>query len=584
MAGDQPATGGASCRPRGPGSCRRGSLMSRLIRPSPVVCVALALCVGAAGVRRAPAPPAMRPPVPDGLLRPAPSRHPPHRPAEPRTPEKPLERVEELLEWLDREQQKDGGWTFKTRLTLAQHVHREVPAGLDVGVRAAAAGRPTVPDTAIAGLALMRAGNTTTRGTRRDHVRAAAEYLYRQVMFSDASTLSVKPSPTPFTARIGTEVDSFLALLFFAELRDPAAVDQRYDAAARKLIDKIQKNQRPDGSWGNDQNRASNAPLLGHALGVWALETASRKGFKVDGSVIVRAGQYALGPVAEKRDRKASGKWKKDGRAPRPDWLVRVGVDDEPVNFEWYSDTARLSVLYQADKSNRWVIEREIERLEGAGASAHLHRLRQSAEPTRRLLEAARAAARQGWIKLHDRDLHPCPGPLLFTGEDFLASLLTVDSMAECKDVEQWFPPVVQRLAVFQDVDGGLRTNQHLTCEVLSDEVTCVCELGGSVARNPANTNDPRNGARGGRDRNKRRFGLERPGSDDLGKGSSTTVRGGGHYMCPANRSWCSKDRVFATAVGTMILLADTPYRPAFLGTDPAAAGKAAARSGVVAD
>ena len=85
----------------------------------------------------------------------------------------------------------------------------------------------------------------------------------------------VAPTPTPFTARIGGHADTFLTLLFFAELRSPRYGSHTgYDAAIRKLVEKVEKNQNPDGSWGTLE--PLHAPMLGHAVGVWALETAVR--------------------------------------------------------------------------------------------------------------------------------------------------------------------------------------------------------------------------------------------------------------------------------------------------------------------
>jgi hypothetical protein len=391
-------------------------------------------------------------------------------------------------------------------------------------------------------------------------VHAAAEFLYRAVAASDPKTLTVEKIPTAFTARIGHYADTALALLFFAELRDSVAPDARYDGAMVKLVDKLQKNQKPDGSWGGDLDGASHAPLLGHALAVWALEAAYRKGVDgVDPAVLARAGQYALSDAAVKADERANGRWKQDGRAARPEWLVRAGVDDdEPVNHEVYRNAARLCVLAQAERSNRHVLQREL-RIASPERAAQLRR---SAARTGHALDAAAQTISRGWIKIHQRDPHPSPAPLLFTGEDFLATLIVVDAMAGRKDVVEWFPPVVRRLMYFQDPEsGGLRTDKPVLCEVLSKDVRCGCE---EEPLFPDNTNDlERMGRKGPR------MGLELPAPDTLGAGANT-VRGGGKPGCPAQRAWTSKDGTFITAAAVMTLLADTPYRPAFLGQDRA--------------
>ena len=476
------------------------------------------------------------------------------RPAPALRKRQPPERIKDLTHFLAARQEPDGGWLHRVTIPVddvRRRPRKEAPPFQRV---------PSVPDTAAAGLALMRAGNTTRSGAHRENVHAAAEFLYRAVAASDPKTLTVEKTPTALSARIGHYADSALALLFFAELRDPVAPDVRYDGVMVKLVDKLQKNQKPDGSWGGDVDGASHAPLLGHALALWALETAYRNGVDgLDPAVLAKAGQYALSDAAVRADERANGKWKQDGRAAKPDWLVRAGVDDdEPINHEVYRNAARLCVLAQTERSNRHVLQREL-RIASPKRAAQL---RQSAARTREALDAAAETIRGGWIKIHERDLHPSPAPLFFTGEDFLATLMVVDAMAGRRDVVGWFPPVVRRLMYFQDPESGaMRTDKPVLCEVLSKDVRCGCE---EQPLFPDNTNDLER-----MDRKGPRMGLELPAPDTLGAGAST-VRGGGNPGCPAQRSWTSRDNTFITAAAVMTLLADTPYRPAFLGEDQA--------------
>ena len=447
---------------------------------------------------------------------------PPQRLKQPGRPE-PLPRIGEMLEWLAREQQIDGGWSYRLRLPLELHIHEARP-------------RPSqsknwhskIPDTAMAGLALLRAGNTPEQGEYRKHVGKAADYLYEATKQSHPTSLDLAPSPTPFTARIGGHADTFLALLFFAELRGPRYGSHHgYDAAIRKLVEKVEKNQNADGSWGALE--PLHAPVLGHALGVWALETAARHGVEVKPEVIRLAEQYAMSEAAEKNEWKANHRWKRDERSLKPKWMQNVQVDDdEPVNVERYLMAARLSVLYQADKTNQWQMSREVERLKAQGSQptpqqlADLKAQVEAAKKTRETLERARDAMRKSWTTVHDRDVNASPGPVLFTAEDFLSSLLIVDAMASAADVQRWYPPTVRRVVQFQDMDGGLKTDQHVDCVpgCVTPVVCCTC---------------------------KSRRGMDK-------------------QFCPTLKAWCSKDRTFITAAGVSMLLADTPYRPGFMG------------------
>src|SRR5215218_8512005 len=95
----------------------------------------------------------------------------------------PLPRLKEMLDWIAVEQQSDGGWAHRLWLPLRYHAHSaskpkresQYPAGSF--------------DTAMCGLALIRAGNTLDRGDYAREVRAAAEYLYRAVQSSSERTV-----------------------------------------------------------------------------------------------------------------------------------------------------------------------------------------------------------------------------------------------------------------------------------------------------------------------------------------------------------------------------------------------------------
>jgi hypothetical protein len=83
--------------------------------------------------------------------------------------------------------------------------------------------------------------------------------------------------------------------------------------------------------------------------------------------------------------------------------------------------------------------------------------------------------------------------------------------------IEKWFPPTVRDLMFIQDVDGGLKAPDHITCQKV-DGWWCT------------------------------------PGVPD--------------DLCAMQRSFCARERVFCTAAALAVLVADTPYRKGFL--DPA--------------
>jgi len=226
--------------------------------------------------------------------------------------------------------------------------------------------------------------------------------------------------------------------------------------------------------------------------------------------------------------------------------------------------SARLSILYQADLTNRALIERE--RAKSAGRKlttaeyANVNAMSAAASRTRAALEAGRETMRKTWTTVHKQDVQPCPAPIFFTGEDYLSSLMVVDAMAGSGDVEKWFPPLVQYLMARQDADGGLKIQNRIPCKFtrsglvnemvgrnhpseVKETESCLCSAAGPdiLERKP---------------RRELKAKLDNPLAEyDLEP-----------QFCPLQKSWCAKDRTFITAAGTMMLLADTPYRAAFLG------------------
>src|SRR4051812_34538756 len=177
--------------------------------------------------------------------------------------DKPLPRVREMLDWISVEQQESGGWAHRLWLPVRYHTHKdtkkpEVPPQAQ-DLRRTDAERllfqPKVFDTAMCGLALVRAGSTLTTGDYHEQVAKAAEFLYICVQSADEKSVWVS-LPTPFIDRIGRRADAFAALIFFVTLREqeqdalakeaakrgqpPPSAVFRYDGAIDKLLKKTQ--------------------------------------------------------------------------------------------------------------------------------------------------------------------------------------------------------------------------------------------------------------------------------------------------------------------------------------------------------
>lgn len=179
--------------------------------------------------------------------------------------------VAKALGWLVEKQGKDGGF------------------GQNDGAE------PDVANTAIAALALIKAGNTPTSGPYRDAVRAAVEFVRREVAASeDGTPLVTNRTGTQPQRKIGPYVDTFLAAQLLGEVdgRMPdLAAQGLVRTALERCVAKIEKCQSEDGSF----NQGGWAPVLGSTFACKALQMANEKGVRVDRDVLARAEDYMLG-------------------------------------------------------------------------------------------------------------------------------------------------------------------------------------------------------------------------------------------------------------------------------------------------
>ncbi|CAA9392665.1 MAG: hypothetical protein AVDCRST_MAG64-1264 [uncultured Phycisphaerae bacterium] len=453
-----------------------------------------------------------------------------------RKPGEALERVDEMIHWIEGQSMPRGGW------------HSEPRFGLNRGLRFDWWLKRYVPDadvstTALVGVTLLRTRDRLGRTPYNEALADAVEYVAAAVDASPGSALDLDAHHTPISARVGSYIDTALALLLLAEATEPRTSTNGGPMGPRieKLIKKFELNQKPQGYWGDG---AYNSPLLGHALAVWALEAASRKGHKVDPGVLALAGRWALSKEAQRADAAAAGKWQTKGRGLVPEWLERIGADDEdPINHGMYTAVARLSVLAQADRSNRQMEARLLlafRSADGPARRAEAARALKAIRTTRATLGAAQQTIAES--------LTPERGaaPLTFAAEDFVACLLIADSLPPAT-AGRWFPATVKTLMRWQDMDSGLKTDIHTLCRV---EPPGLCECEKYVQ---AQMTSAKRGLGAMREEAVR--GVE-------GKAREPAIE---RQFCPDHKSFCSRDRVFCTAAAVAAILADTPYKAAIL-------------------
>ena len=211
---------------------------------------------------------------------------------------KPLsENVNKALAWLAKQQLENGAWG-----------QGEESAGMGGG--GALRDKASVGDTCMALLALLRAGNTPDEGPYRKNVAAGVKFVCGEVEQADADSLHVTDlRGTRIQGKLGQYIDTFLTCTMLTEVQEKTADTEllaRVTKALEKVLRKIEKNQRSNGTWGD----AGWAQTLQQAMAVKAINRAAQAGNKVDDAVREKAREEAA-----KRFDKKNGTFAETGSA-----------------------------------------------------------------------------------------------------------------------------------------------------------------------------------------------------------------------------------------------------------------------------
>jgi len=205
--------------------------------------------------------------------------------------------IERGAKWLASVQGSDGGWGQDGG--DPSYVRKNVPLesnGNDVA------------NTAIAALALLRAGNQY-----KPNVERAVAFILQRVEASPAEGLLITDSNqhTQVQRKLGPFIDTFVASMVLAQVDGTLPkLNARIRSGLEKCVGKIERNQTTDGSWNTGGGWA---PILGTSLASRSLDAAQQKGVKVNQSVIARADAYTLKSQKE-RDSTGDGRGLGAGR------------------------------------------------------------------------------------------------------------------------------------------------------------------------------------------------------------------------------------------------------------------------------
>ncbi len=213
------------------------------------------------------------------------------------TPKPLSEQVKRGTKWLVEHQLKNGSWG-------------QGEESAQMGGGSQMKDVPSVADTCMAALALIRAGNTPTQGEYAKNVLHAVQFICGEIEESEKDLLYVTPTRgTRVQSKLGPYIETFSAAVLLPEVKDQMpdeAGKKRVAAALDKLLAKIQKNQRPDGTWGGQGWAAT----IQQNMAVKGLNRAAQYGGVVDETVRARA----EGQARQSFDR-ASGKFDASGSA-----------------------------------------------------------------------------------------------------------------------------------------------------------------------------------------------------------------------------------------------------------------------------
>ena len=333
--------------------------------------------------------------------------------------------VDEGLAWLAKHQLEGGGW--------GQGDEAATMGGSMDQMRDIA----SVADTSMAVLAFLRAGHSTTSGAYKDNVARGLGYILAEVEKADDDSLYVTDvRGTRVQGKIGTYVDTFAALMVLTEMkaRDmDGATKKRVAQATSKVLAKIEKNQKSDGSWDNQ----GWAPVLTQSMAAKGLNRAAQSGVKVDQKMLARVEEQAKSQVS--------------GRTFSSEGSAGVGLYAGAANAGALADSA----------TTRKAKDRDLRR---QAKAAPTQEAREAARAEIAAGEATVAAATQaqGALVAQLDDASFIQGFGNNGGEEFLSYMLVSESLA-VKGGDEWkkWDESISKLVTTVQNEDGSWTGHH---------------------------------------------------------------------------------------------------------------------------
>ena len=343
---------------------------------------------------------------------------------------KPLsENVKRGLGWLTEHQLPGGAWG-----------QGEESSGMGGGAKLK--DTPSVADTCLAALALIRSGSTPAKGPYAGQILKAVRYVCSEIEKSDKDSLSITSTRgTRVQSKLGPYIDTFMASMLLAEVQERMPDEKslkRVSDALDKVLHKMHKNQRKDGTW----DGRGWAPTLAQGMAVKGMNRAAQGGKAVPQPMLKRAESNS-----RRAFDKASGTFSAKGSA---------GV-------ALYANGSNLSAMTDSVNTNAEDEQKVRRQLKEAKTPAQ----RQAAEKTLAGYVAAKTdlkAARTAVIaKLDDKKFIAGFGSN--GGEEFLSYMSIGESLVVKggDDWKSWDKSIAQNLDRVQNKDGSWSGHHCIT-------------------------------------------------------------------------------------------------------------------------
>jgi Prenyltransferase and squalene oxidase repeat len=271
-----------------------------------------------------------------------------------------------------------------------------------------------VANTSAAALALLRGGNTPAAGEFARPVGLALDFIIGNIERADVdSPFVTELRGTQIQTKIGRLADTFLASMVLSEakgLMPDEASETRLTAALDKVIAKLERHQKADGTWTMD----GWAPVVGQSLGVTGLNRARRSGHRVSDETLERAEKYARG-----QHDTGSGSFGTHGSAGVPLYSIgsqMAGSSHSVYSFKAMKPRLRKTAAEASSQEERDTAAAKLKNIEDA--------------------EAAQQASLEG-AHAHLKDEHIRHGFGSNGGEEFL-SYLNISEALLAKGGQQW--------------------------------------------------------------------------------------------------------------------------------------------------